>query len=69
MTEPNAIASSPATRATVLVVGASSGIGKATAQAFARTGAQVIAAVRNPGGCADLREAAAGASAASNSSV
>lgn len=44
------------------MVGASSGIGKATAQAFARVGAQVIAAVRNPSQCADLRDSAAGSS-------
>lgn len=39
---------------TVLVTGASRGIGRACALACASSGADVIAGVRNPNGCADL---------------
>jgi NAD(P)-dependent dehydrogenase (short-subunit alcohol dehydrogenase family) len=39
---------------TVLVTGASRGIGRACALACASSGADVIAGVRNPDGCADL---------------
>ncbi len=41
-------------RKTVLITGASSGIGKATALLFARKGWQVIATMRSPEKCSDL---------------
>jgi NAD(P)-dependent dehydrogenase (short-subunit alcohol dehydrogenase family) len=51
---------------TVLVTGASSGIGLATTIAAARSGWAAVAGVRNPAGCDDLRSAAESAGVSVN---
>ena len=43
---------------TIVITGASSGIGKATARLFAARGWNVVATMRNPGAEQDLRETA-----------